>query len=92
MAMTPKAQVRKMLDRLPDDASLLDIAESVYVLHRVQLADEQIERGEYKTHAEVVSEVQSWFGTKSSGRKPRSKISAKSVSTSKKTPLRRRAG
>lgn len=91
MAMTPKAQVRKMLDRLPDDASLLDIAESVYVLHRVERGREDVKAGRVYTTEQVREELRACLGSKSRGQKKPLKTSSKSSLGSPKTPKLRRS-
>ena len=50
---TPKDEVRKLLDRLPPEASFEEIQYQVYVLDAVSRGSEEIDRGETIEHEEV---------------------------------------
>ena len=48
-----KDQVRKLLDRLPEEASFEDIRYQVYVLVAISRGSEEIDRGDSVEHEEV---------------------------------------
>jgi predicted transcriptional regulator len=50
---TPKEEVRKMLDCLPEGASFEDIQYQVYLLDEITGGEEELDRGEAIEHAEV---------------------------------------
>jgi predicted transcriptional regulator len=51
--MTLKEHLRKIADSLPDDATLDDAMERLYLLYKIQEGLEQDERGEGIPHEEV---------------------------------------
>ena len=59
---TAKDEVRKMLDRLPDSASLEEIQYQVYLLDEVTRGSEEIERGEGIDGDEVKRRLAKWPG------------------------------
>jgi predicted transcriptional regulator len=60
-ATSAKDEVRALLDRLPDDATLEDIEYHIMVVRKVRHAETQVERGEFVSHDEFEKQVQSWF-------------------------------
>jgi predicted transcriptional regulator len=58
---TAKDDVRQLLDRLPDEASLEDIQYEIYVLDEVRRGNEEIERGEAIEHSEVRRRLAKWL-------------------------------
>ena len=58
---TAKDEVRKLLDHLPDDASLEDIQYQVYVLDEIRRGSEEIERGEGIDHEDVKRRLARWL-------------------------------
>lgn len=58
---TAKDEVRKLLDRLPDEASLEDIQYQVYVLDEISRGSDEIERGEGIDQSEVERRMQKWL-------------------------------
>ena len=57
---TAKDEVRKLLDRLPDEASFEDIQYQVYVLDEISRGSDEIERGEGIDQSEVERRMQRW--------------------------------
>lgn len=58
---TAKDEVRKLLDRMPDEASFEDIQYQVYVLDEIQRGSEEIDRGEGVPQAEVRRRLAKWL-------------------------------
>lgn len=58
---TAKDEVRKLLDRLPDGASLEDIQYQVYVLDEITRGSEEIDRGEGVDHEEAKRRLAKWL-------------------------------
>jgi hypothetical protein len=56
--LSPKDEVRALLDRLPDDVTLEDIQYHVDVVVKVLEAEAQIERGEYITDEELGKQLE----------------------------------
>lgn len=53
--MTAKQSVLHLVQNLPDSATLDQIAEEVELLRRLEAAEEEIAKGHYYTHEEVVA-------------------------------------
>ena len=61
--LSPKDEVRALLDRLPDDVTLEDIQYHLDVVVRVLGAEASLERGEGIPHEEVFREFEEkWRG------------------------------
>ena len=58
---TAKDEVRKLLERLPNDASFEDIQYQVYLLDEVARGDEELERGEGIEQEEVRRRLSKWL-------------------------------
>jgi predicted transcriptional regulator len=58
---TAKDEVRKLLDGLPDEASLEDIQYEVYVLDEIRRGTEEIDRGYGVEHEEVKRRLAKWL-------------------------------
>jgi predicted transcriptional regulator len=58
---TAKEEVRKLLDELPDDATLEEIEYELYVRNKIDRALEQVERGETMSHEEVMRRMSKWL-------------------------------
>jgi predicted transcriptional regulator len=56
-----KDKVRKLLDRLPDDASFEDIQYNIAVLDDISRGAEEIDRGEGIEHEEVKHRLAKWL-------------------------------
>ena len=66
MAETTKVEVMKLLERMPDDASLEDIMYELYFRGRVERGLEQARSGQTVSHDEVIGNIAQWL--KSAGR------------------------
>jgi predicted transcriptional regulator len=59
---TAKEEVRKMLDRLPDDSSLEDIQYHIYVQEKIERGLEDIKTGHLLTQEGVERRMSKWLG------------------------------
>ncbi len=59
--MTTKELLRKLLDRLPDDATLEDVQYQIYVLQKIRAGEEDIEAGRTIPHDEVMRDLAQWL-------------------------------
>ncbi len=59
--MTDKQQVKELLDRLPDDASLVEIHEEIRLLAGIRVAEQQSQDGSLIDHAEVKKDLETWI-------------------------------
>jgi predicted transcriptional regulator len=55
-----KDQVRALLDRLPDDCTVEDVQYGLFLLEKIRMGKEAINRGEGVSHEEVERQVQQW--------------------------------
>ena len=60
---TAKQEVRKVLDRLPEEASLEDIQYHLYVLQRIARGREDVEAGRVIAQDEVEGRMARWLET-----------------------------
>lgn len=58
----PKEEVRRMLDRIPDDSTFEDIQYHIYVMSKIKRAEEDIREGRVLSQEEVERQVSKWFG------------------------------
>lgn len=58
---TAKDEVRKLLDRLPDETSFEEIQYQVYVLDEISRGADEIDRGDGVAHAEVKRRLAKWL-------------------------------
>lgn len=59
--MTVKEQLRQVLEALPDDASIEEAMERLYVLYKIQRGVEQLEAGQGIPHDEARKRImQKW--------------------------------
>jgi len=58
-----KQEVRKVLDRLPEEASLEDIQYHLYVLQRIEQGRKDIEAGRVLPRDEVEKRMARWLET-----------------------------
>ena len=58
---TAKDEVRKLLESLPDDASLEDIQYHIYVRQKVQRGLDAAREGRTLTHEEAVRRMSRWL-------------------------------
>jgi predicted transcriptional regulator len=59
---TAKDEVRKLLDRLPEETSFEEIQYQVYVLDAISRGSEEIDRGDAVEHEEVKRRLAKWLG------------------------------
>ena len=58
-----KQEVRKVLDKLPEEVSLEDIQYHLYVLQRIEQGRRDIEAGRVVPHDEVEKRMARWLET-----------------------------
>ena len=58
--MTVKEQAHKIIDTLPDNTSLNDIAYTLYVISKVEQGEKEIEEGKGIPHEEAIKIMKSW--------------------------------
>ena len=58
---TAKEDVRRLLDQLPDDASLDDIQYKIYVRQKIQRGLEDVEAGRVVSQEQVEQQIEQWF-------------------------------
>ena len=56
-----KAQVREMLDRLPDNCTVEDVQYQLYVIEKINRSEESLRRDGGIPHDEVKRRVTSWL-------------------------------
>jgi predicted transcriptional regulator len=59
---TPKDEVRKLLDRLPDDSSLEDIQYHIYVREKIERGLKDVNEGRVLSQQEVERRMTKWLG------------------------------
>ncbi len=59
--MTAKEEIVKLMERLPDDATIEDAIESLIVLYKVQQGLEQLDKGEGIPHEEAKRRIRQWL-------------------------------
>jgi len=57
-----KEEVRRILDKIPDDASLEDIQYHIYVREKIERALKDVEHGRVLTQEEVERRMRIWTG------------------------------
>jgi predicted transcriptional regulator len=62
--MSSKQIVRDLLDRLPEEVTLLEIAQEVEFLDGIREGVAQLDRGEFFTAEQLRARVKEWAGTK----------------------------
>ena len=58
---TAKEEVRRLLEALPDDASLEDVQYSIYVRERIERGRKEAEAGKVIEQDEVEVRMRQWF-------------------------------
>ena len=58
---TAKDEVRRLLDSLPEDASLEDVQYSIYLRERVERARTEANDGRLMEQAEVETQMRRWL-------------------------------
>ena len=59
--MSTKEQLRRVLDELPDDCSLEDVMDELYVLEKARRGFESIDRDGGIPHEEVERRLKQWL-------------------------------
>jgi predicted transcriptional regulator len=59
---TAKEEVRRILDELPEDASIEDIQYRIYVRQKISQGLRDFEEGNVIDHQEVKRRMQKWLG------------------------------
>lgn len=59
---TPKEEVRKLLDQLPDDSSLEDIQYHIYVREKIERGLSDVREGRVLSVEEVERRMSRWLG------------------------------
>lgn len=62
--MSSKQVVRDLLDKLPEEASLLDIARELEFLEGIRTGLEEADRGEFFSADELRAQVRQWATSK----------------------------
>ena len=58
---TAKEDVRRILDNLPDDATLEDIQYHLYVRQKIEHALEEADSGQVVDHKDVEQQMKKWL-------------------------------
>ena len=58
---TAKEEVRRLLDALPDDASLEDVQYSIYVRERIERGRKEADAGKVIEQDEIESRMRRWI-------------------------------
>jgi predicted transcriptional regulator len=59
---TPKEEVRKLLDQLPDDSSLEDIQYHIYVREKIERGLKDVREGRVLSQDEIERRASKWLG------------------------------
>jgi predicted transcriptional regulator len=59
---TPKEEVRKLLDQIPDDSTFEDIQYHIYVREKIVRGLKDVEEGRVLRHEEVERKMAKWLG------------------------------
>ena len=59
--MTTKEMARSVIDALPDDATIDDVMEALYIRTKLDRAERSIDEGKGIPHAEVKQRLQKWL-------------------------------
>lgn len=58
---TVKEEVMSLLQKMPEDASLEDIMEHLYVKQKILKGQKQLESGQFYTHQEAKDIMREWL-------------------------------
>jgi len=58
--MTTKEVIRKLLDQLPDDATLEDVQYQLYVLQKLHAGEQDLQQGRTVPHEQVLKDLARW--------------------------------
>ncbi len=56
-----KEKVRTLIDQMPDDSSIEDIMEQLYIKQKIIKAQEQMQSGHFYTHTEAKELAAKWI-------------------------------
>ncbi len=59
--MLTKANVKKQIDSLPDEFSIDELVERLFLIEKIENADKQSEAGEVLTENQLMQELNNWF-------------------------------
>lgn len=59
--MLTKANVKKQIDSLPDEFSIDELVERLFLIEKIENADKQSEAGEVLTEDQLMQELNNWF-------------------------------
>lgn len=59
---TAKEEVRKMLDKIPDDSSFEDIQYHIYVREKIERGLKDIKEGRLLSQKEIEKRMSKWLG------------------------------
>lgn len=59
---TPKEEVRKLLDQIPDDSSFEEIQYHIYVREKIERGLKDIKEGRVLSQEEVERKMSKWLG------------------------------
>ena len=59
---TPKEEVRKLLEKLPDESSYEDIQYHIYVREKIERGLKDVQEGRVLSHHEVERRAAKWLG------------------------------
>ena len=59
--MGEKAAVLKLLEQLPEEATLEEIQYHLYVLQKIRAGQEAVDRGQVIPHEDVMRELAGWL-------------------------------
>jgi len=59
--MLTKANVKKLIDSLPDEFSIDELVERLFLIEKIENADKQSEAGEVLTENQLMQELNNWF-------------------------------
>lgn len=59
---TPKDEVRKLLDQIPDDSTFEDIQYHIYVREKIERGLKDVEDGRVLSQEEVERKMAKWLG------------------------------
>ena len=59
--MTTKEVLRRLLDRLPDDATIEDVQYQIYVLQKISAGEKDVQEGRTIPHDQVMKDLAKWL-------------------------------
>ena len=57
---TLKQKVLNSIEKLPQNASLDDIIERIYFIHKIEVGLKQVEQGDVVKHEDVIKRINEW--------------------------------